>query len=252
MSKLFPPMTSRPEKLQIFGVIPCMVWAFVLFPLYMPFLADGLWEQWQTSAWLEIGFHVINAGLMLLIMRSYLKEEWFMLTTDVGFYLKHVGITVGLIAITEAVLLYLPSCLGFDITYLINSLPVSEFDVIQTPLSLIDFRPVFGTVALSLFAPISVCLMIYGFCFAPLCERKPWLAYLSVALITLIPIVVDIIWRGELAIAVGAYIVRLPIHLFACWSYQKTDNVWTPMISLVITNLLSCVVLIILMFVGSI
>jgi len=105
-----------------------MVWAFVLFPLYMPFLADGLWEQWQTSAWLEIGFHVINAALMLLIMRSYLKEEWFMLTTDVGFYLKHVGITVGLIAITEAVLLALPYCLGFDITYLINSLPVSEFD----------------------------------------------------------------------------------------------------------------------------
>ena len=90
MSKLFPPMTSRPEKLQIFAVIPCIVWAFVLFPMYMPLLAAGLWEQWQTSAWLEIGFHVINAALMLLIMRSYLKEEWFMLTTDVGFYLKHV------------------------------------------------------------------------------------------------------------------------------------------------------------------
>jgi membrane protease YdiL (CAAX protease family) len=33
----------------------------------------------------------------------------------------------------------------------------------------------------------------------------------------------------------------LPIHLLACWSYQKTDNVWTPLISLALINLLASV-----------
>lgn len=30
----------------------------------------------------------------------------------------------------------------------------------------------------------------------------------------------------------------LPLFLiFACWSYQKTDNVWTPILSLALVNL---------------
>ena len=45
MNKLFPSMTSKPEKIQIFAIIPCWIWAFVLLPMFMPFLGLGLWEQ---------------------------------------------------------------------------------------------------------------------------------------------------------------------------------------------------------------
>lgn len=248
MNKLFPPMYSKPEKIQIFAIIPCWLWVFVLLPMFMPFLGLGLWEQWETSVWLEIGYHAANGILLLLIMISYLKEEWFMVTTDVSHYLKHVALTVALILGAELVLLGGLYISGFDITNMLENLPVTEMSVSHTPLFTVELQPIFGTVALSVFAPISICALFYCLGFAPVCYHKPWLAYLCVAAITLIPPVIDILWRGEAALVLNGYLVSLPVHLLACWSYQKTDNVWTPMISLAIANLLFSVVLPILLF----
>lgn len=249
MNKLFPPMYSKPEKIQIFAIIPCWFWVFVLLPMFMPFLGFGLWEQWETSVWLEIVYHVANGILFLLIILSYLKDEWVMMTTDVSHYLKHVALTVALILGAELVLLGGLYISGFDITKMLENLPVTEMSVSHTPLFVIDLEPVFGTLVMSVFAPISICVLFYCLGFAPICYRKPWLAYLCVAALTLIPPVIDILWRGEAALVLSGYLVRLPIHLLACWSYQKTDNVWTPMISLSITNLLTSVILLVLPFI---
>jgi hypothetical protein len=242
-------MYSKPEKIQIFAIIPCWFWVFVLLPMFMPFLGFGLWEQWETSVWLEIVYHVANGILFLLIILSYLKDEWVMMTTDVSHYLKHVALTVALILGAELVLLGGLYISGFDITKMLENLPVTEMSVSHTPLFVIDLEPVFGTLVMSVFAPISICVLFYCLGFAPICYRKPWLAYLCVAALTLIPPVIDILWRGEAALVLSGYLVSLPVHLLACWSYQKTDNVWTPMISLSITNLLTSVILLVLPFV---
>ena len=74
MNNIFPSMHSKPEKIQLFALIPCWVWVFVLLPMFMPLLGFGLWEQWELSVWLEIGYHVLNGILMLLIISSYLKD----------------------------------------------------------------------------------------------------------------------------------------------------------------------------------
>ena len=248
MNKLFPSMTSKPETIQIFAIIPCWIWVFVLLPMFMPFLGLGLWEQWELSVWLEIGYHVANGILMLVIMLSYLKEEWFMVTTDVSHYLKHVILTVGLIAGAELLLLGTLFICGVNIDDMLECLPIVEMSVSHTPLFTVELQPIYGTIALSVFAPISICALFYCLGFAPVCYHKPWLAYLCVAAITLIPPVIDILWRGEAAFVLGGYLVQLPIHLLACWSYQKTDNVWTPLLSLVITNLLASIVLPLLLF----
>ena len=105
MSKLFPPMTSKPEKIRIFAIIPCWLWVFVLFPMFLPFVGLGIWEQHEISVWLEIVYHVANSLLLLTVISGYLKDDWFMVTTDVGHYLKHVALTVGLIMGAELVLL---------------------------------------------------------------------------------------------------------------------------------------------------
>ncbi|MBQ2241808.1 MAG: hypothetical protein II319_06695 [Clostridia bacterium] len=248
MNKIFPSMTSKPEKIQIFAIIPCWIWVFVLFPMFMPFVGLGLWEQWEKSVWIEIVYHVANAVVMLLLMSSYLKEDWFMVTTDVRYYLKHVMLTVGIIIGAELVLLGTLFICGFNIDDMLECLPVVEMSVSHTPLFTIGLEPIFGTVALSVFAPISICALFYCFGFAPVCYHKPWLAYLCVAAITLIPPVIDILWRGDAAFVLGGYLVHLPIHLMACWSYQKTDNVWTPIVSLTVTNLLASIVLPLLLF----
>ena len=241
-------MTSKPETIQIFAIIPCWLWVFVLLPMFMPFLGLGLWEQWELSVWLEIGYHIANGLLMLVIIFSYLKEEWFMVTIDVSHYLKHVMLTVGLIAGAELLLLGTLFICGVNIDDMLECLPIVEMSVSHTPLFTVELQPIYGTIALSVFAPISICALFYCLGFAPICYHKPWLAYLCVAAITLIPPVIDILWRGEAAFVLGGYLVQLPVHLLACWSYQKTDNVWTPLFSLVTTNLLASIVLPLLLF----
>ena len=236
-------MSSKPEKIQIFALIPCWLWVFVLLPMFMPFLGLGIWEHDEISVWLEIGYHVANGILMLMIISGHLKEEWFMVTTDVRYYLKHILLTVGLIIVAELMILGNLSFSGINIQDMLQCLPVVEMFVSHTPLYLIHLKPLFGTIALSVFAPINICTLFYCGVFAPVCYKKPWLAYLCVAGITLIPPIVNILWRGEAIFVLGGYFVQLPIHLFACWSYQKTDNPWTPLITLVIINLLTSIVL---------
>ena len=75
---------------------------------------------------------------------------------------------------------------------------------------------------------------------------KPVLAYLSVVVITAIPFIIDILWRQDVELNIMMYVMQLPAHLIACWSYQKTDNIWTPIISLAIVNLLASLVAIFL------
>ena len=234
-------MYSKPEKFQIFVLIPCWILVFVLVPIYMPILGLGLWEQYETSVWLEIGYHVVNGLLMLFIISGYLKEDWFMVSTDLRYYLKHIALTVGLVVVTEVVLLGTLSLFGFDIINMLECLPMVEMFVSHTPLFLIKLEPIIGAIALSVFVPLSICALFYCLGFAPICYIKPWPAYLCVAIITLIPPIINILWRGGAELVLSGYLIQLPIHLLLCWSYQKTDNVWTPLISLAVINLLASI-----------
>ena len=243
MNKLFPSMCSKPEKFNIILLIGSWVWVFVLFPMYMPFVGLGIWDQIDMSVWLEIVYHVANGLFMLCLISGYLKEEWFMVTTDLRFYLKHIALTAGLIAGVELVLLGTLYLIGFDISNLLNGLPAVEMSLSQTPLLFISVEPILGAITLSIFVPISICALFYCVGFAPVCYKKPWLAYLCVAGITLIPLIIDILWRDQKGLVLSAYFVQLPVHLLACWSYQKTDNVWTPLLSLATFNLLASIVL---------
>ena len=234
-------MFSTPEKITIFSLIPCWLWIFVLFPMFMPFVGLGIWDEAESGAWLDIFYHVLNGILVLFVIGGYLKDEWFMVATDVRHYLKHVGVTVGIIFAADFLLLAYINFLGFDIAYIMESLPVTEMPLSQSSLLLVSTKPIFGTIALSLFSPIAICGLFYCLGFAPICNNKPWLAYLCIAGITMIPPIINILWRGDIVLSLCGYIICLPIHLMACWSYQKTDNVWTPLISLVITNLLTSI-----------
>lgn len=241
-------MHSKPEKIQIFALIPSWIWVFVLFPMFMPFLGLGLWEQAKISVWLEIGYHVANGIVMLFLISGYLKEEWFMVTTDLHYYLKHIALTVVLAVGAELVLLNTLFLFGFNIKNMLECLPVVEMSVSHTPLLLIGLEPILGVITVSVFAPISICALFYCFGFAPICYKKSWLAYLCIVAITLIPPIIDILWRGDAALALSGYLVQLPVHLLACWSYQKSDNVWTPLLSLATFNLLVSIVLRIIVF----
>lgn len=246
MEKVFPRMYSKPEKKYLVGLIPCWLWVFVALPMFMPYLGVGLWQNPVFISWLEVGYHVTNGIIVFFVMREYLQEEWFMVSTDARHYLKHIALTVVLMLGAEFLLLHVLPHAGLYVYYMLEGLPVIEMHVSHTPLSTVLTQPIFGTIAVSVFVPVSISILFYSLGFAPLCGKKPWLAYLCIALVTLIPPVVNILWRGDTLFVLTAYIINLPVHLLACWSYQKTDNVWTPIISLGITNLITSILLILL------
>jgi len=242
MEKVFPRMYSKPEKTTISGLIFCFLLVFIVLPLLKPLMGFTLWKL----AWPEICYHIVNGIVLLLFLRKYLAKEWLMVAADVRFYLKHIILTVGLMVGILLVLLRVLHCFDFQIAFMLESLPVVEMSVSYTPLHLVVTEPLFGTITLSVFSPITICALFYCLGFAPVCCKNPWLAYLCIALVTLIPPVVNILWRGDTLFVLTAYIINLPVHLLACWSYQKTDNVWTPIISLGITNLITSILLILL------
>jgi hypothetical protein len=191
----------------------------------------------------------IQNGIILLVLISgYLKDEWFMVSADVRYYLKHVALTVGLTVGTVLLWTGILFLCGFSFEYICECLPIVEMSVSHTPLFLLQLQPILGAVVLSVFPPVSICALFYCFGFAPVCYRKPWLAYLCVAVMPLIPAIVDILWRGDAPFVLTGYLVHLPIHLLACWSYQKTDNVWTPLISLAAVNLLASAIFFVIPF----
>ena len=238
-------MNNKPERSQIFALVPCWLWIFVLFPMFMPFVGLGIWGQKEYSAWLEIVYHAANGIVTLAIILRYLKEEWFMVTTAFSHYLKHIFLTVGLAAGAELLLLGILHLLGFNIDVMLEWLPVVEMSVSQSPLLLLAVQPIWGGIVMSVFSSIIICSLFYCGVFAPICYKEPWLAYVCTAVATLIPAIINILWRGETETfwAICTYIVQLPIHLVMCWSYQKTDNVWTPLLSLMVFNMLTSIAL---------
>jgi hypothetical protein len=215
-------MSSKPEKIQIFATIPCWLWVFVLLPMFMPFVGLGIWDQWEISVWLEIFYHVANGILMLVLMLGYLKEEWFMVTTDVPYYLKHILLTVGLIAGAELVLLGTLFLCDFHFADALECLPMTEMSVSHTPAFALNLQPIFGTIAMSLFAPISVCALFYCLGFATVCNKKPWLAYLSIVIITLLPPVFDIIWRDNALFVLCGYLISNSVKRTSCHSLSMS------------------------------
>jgi len=109
-----------------------------------------------------------------------------------------------------------------------------------------NHQPIRGTLSLTLLAPFCICCLFYAPSFSPLCASRPWAAYLVMSVLVLIASFFDIYWQLGIVGALIVYIIRLPVHLFARWTYQKTDNIWTPMFALVGFNLLTSLATILL------
>lgn len=241
MTQLFPPMYTRPKP--VFAVAILLWWgmAFALIPMYLPIMCIGIWENPVYMSWFEIGYHVVNAVIAGAFLKDHFSEGWFMVGIDKKFYIGHVALTLGLMVGATLLMTLVMALFGVNPLFLLNTLPVVELSVSLSPGYLISTQPVFGTVCMLLFSPVAVCSLFYAVGFAPLCGKRPWLAYVNLAVITLVPVAIDIAWRGEAELMLLMYIMQLPIHLLACWSYQKTDNICTPVMTLAAINLLGAV-----------
>lgn len=233
MKRLFPPMYDRPENFMPFAAFGYWIFAFVGIPLFLPLIGDGLWNNLKAASWLDFAYHTINALVVVGMFRTYFGESFLNVQMNPGKFFKTVGIALLL-------MLILPLVLQFGIgIYVVDAYPINEMGVAVTSGVMVDNLPVFGTLCHTLLTPVAVVGLFYTVGFAPMCCRKTWLGYLVVTGLLMLPAAFDIIWRGDTELVVFVFLLQLPIHWIACWSYQKADTVWAPLATLSVFNLIT-------------
>lgn len=237
MKKLFPDMYNRISGGHIFCLVAYCFFGLVLLPGALPWIADGYHSNDLVLSWLEMIGHAINSVVIILILREYLKDGLL----DLRFALKSTLCTALIAVVLMLVWLWIaPDVIArFEPNLLYMSLdafPLALPATLMTSGYIVTANPLFGTLLMTLLVPFSVCGLYYATSFAPLCCKKPVLGYLCVAAALLLATLFDykFLWSEEVLFQ---FLVTLPVHLLACWTYQKTDNIWTPIITLGMFNL---------------
>lgn len=239
MKKLFPPMTITLSVPNVIGIIVCWIVVFFVVPFFLiPFAWGGVWGSLEATSWVEIVYHIAKAGAVVMFLKEYFADAFFFLQTSVKTCLGHAALAFVLMVAAVVAQMAPMVMLGMPVEYLLNAFPLVEMSATCTPGYLAFINPIFGTLCLTLAVPVSTCGLFYIVGFAPACSKKTWLGYLCVAVVTLIPALVGIMWQVDAVLAMDMYLLQLPVHLIACWSYQKTDNIWTPIFALGLLNLL--------------
>lgn len=241
MQKLFPMMMDRPEKGYSFAALIYGIICFFSFPFLILFFMQGLWDDPVVGSWCEIVYHGFNLFVVGSLYRTYLSDALF----DAQINWRKIAKTV---AICAAIILGLYSSLwrlaavDWDDTlvYAVEGmLPMTEMDLLWLGSAAVCNNPLFGTLCMVLVTPFVISLIYYASTFAPICCERPWLAYPVTALVLALPRIANSMTFFDPVPQLHLYLVQLPGHMLACWAYQKTDNIWTPIVLHAVVNLIS-------------
>lgn len=231
-------MFDRPEIGPIIATFAYNVFPFLVLPFVLHILTWDVSQNYELQSWLEIGFHVCNAVIMVICFGRYIVDSFFNVRYQLKSFFTTVGITVGMMLMVGYVV---GRIVGFtENAWLAYGIfPLAEMELLMLSGDVLYFSPLIGLACMVLLAPIAISCMYYAPCFAPVCTSRPWLAYLLMALYLLLPRLINAFSFWVLAEEIPLYLVQLPVHLIACWSYQKTDTIWAPICSLAIVNLIT-------------
>ena len=236
MNKLFPDMTDRPDGSKVFGALAyCLVPYLVLPFFFMLFI--GVMVDENSVFWVEAAYYAVNFFAAMMIFREYLMDSLML----GRFYIKKILSTAGI-----CVLLIL----GIGVIHLrveqmfYTSLPIADTGLFMSSLQFLLNKPLLGSICAVVLSPLVVTGLFYAVAFCPACYEKRWLGYLTVALWLLVPhIISSLTFYSDFSYELPIYLIRLPAHLIACWGYQKSDSVLTPILSLTVVNLVGCLYL---------
>ena len=96
MKRVFPPMNDRPEAFMPFATLAYWIFAFVLIPLFLPMIGDGLWGDHKFSSWLDFVYHAINALAVGLMLKTYFVDSFLNVQLDTGKFFNTVGVALSL------------------------------------------------------------------------------------------------------------------------------------------------------------
>ena len=230
---------TAPNKTELFCALGCWVVYLVgmsaLALWLLPLLGVDLhsekgWSLAQVCI-LTADFVVVAAVFCRFLWRSFapLKGSLKRLLTTVLYGFAAYWVLMCLVsAVVTSV------SLGMDVTP-----DSSNNTAIQT--ALVNYR-VPMAICTVLLAPVTEECLVRGVLFAPLCRRKPWLAYVvTTVLFSLLHIVQHYEAGQALLPYFLTFLEYLPAGLVLGWAYQRTRSVWGPIALHCVINLLAVV-----------
>lgn len=238
VNKTLPTMLDRPEGRAIGSGFGYWVFAFLVFPFIVALFSQDAGQSLFGDK-MDLIYHLINFIVAVAIFLPYLKDSFLGVQLHTKKYLLTVVACAGAIVLLKLILCklayFLPSPLWINAAF--GCLLTTESDLAFYSVTLLDAQPLLGTLCVVLLTPVTVSCLLYACVFAPVCNNRPWLAYILVVLASLVMHLLKIfgMWSWEQQMA--NFLVLLPVHLIACLSYHITDTVWAPIAVLSISNL---------------
>lgn len=246
MEKLFPKMRECPEGKHI--ALGGGYW--VVYQIALPFILTMVIGDMSmvtgTTISCAVGFWVINLGCTIVMFRSYLRDSFWTVRLDRKRLFASIGLGLAALAVLEIPFLLISILMEDPAVFF--ALPMADpLFGINAAMWMIYETLLFG-VCFVFLAPVTMCCLYYAVGFAAPAQERPWLGYLIVALLAMVPAAL-LYTSGayELAAAAGYYVSVLPFHMCACWVYQRSDTIWGPILFHVIANLLSIPVFIVML-----
>ena len=239
MKRWFPDMIEAPDDRAVTSGVPYWVFAFFLLPLLIN-LSTITSRGQDYEIWFEIGYHVINFVFVLIVFLPSLRDAFLMVQANTKSFLRTVFACAGVIVVIKMVAYFVALFDGnMPWTNTIwGCLLTNESDLLYYSTAVVHEQPLWGTLCMVVLAPITVSCLLYGAVFAPICVRKPWLAYvvMTVAILAVRLNMAFCLWPLQEEMMI--FVVLLPAHLIGCWAYQKTDTIWAPITIHFLSNLL--------------
>lgn len=251
MDKLFPKMRECPETKYIFG--GAGYW--IVYQLVLPFLvtlgAAGTEVTTSSMVGAHVAYLLLNLVGVGLIFWPYLKESFWMVRLEPNRCLKSAGLGLAVLVVLEAVMIVLGAACG-DPT-LFFGLPAVDRPMGIPPVVLLFMEFDLMRLLFIFLSPVTMCCLYYAVGFAAPAQERPWLGYLTVALMAVIPaVLVYTSGFGELSYAASFYVSMLPVHMCSCWVYQRSDTIWAPVLFQVFANMAAIPVSFVLLFVSAV
>lgn len=250
IQKLFPEMYDRPEN----GPVAASAIYWIICYFMIPFVTQVLSWAFSSDLSAVIGVdlvtYVVNFLCILGLFRPYLADSFLNVQINTAGFVKTVLIASVLILVVEFGLLHTGMYWGWDHTF--SAYPMSETSVVASAGAVVLANPLWGTLCMTVLTPVTVSCMFYGTVFAPIAANRPVLAYVVTAVLMVLPRLLSAWWLHGGAYDWMVYLMQMPVHMIACWSYQKTNTIWAPIFSLSVTNLLSSLLLLYLAIAGFI
>lgn len=248
MKKLFPYMTDRPETGLVIAGFVYWFLGYCFVPFGIVLITAGLdpITAQLVRAWLEIAYHFVNGVIVVCIMYRYLSESFYKVTLHKKSFIGTVAAACGLMLAAAAA--------GWGVMALsgraadtFHAFPVVDQNIFLMTDTTLTTLPIPGALCMVLLTPVAVSCMFYAIGFAPSACKRTWLGYVMVTFVFIIFHLFEYCWHLDFATVLTIFLLRLPVHLIACWSYQKTNTVWAPIVSLSVFNILASLAYIVVM-----